>query len=243
MGIVYNKQFTAKDRRIMTSGPADRQRKQRQGSAADSALIEELRSQIESLHKELANKPVTTSSQEPSEELFTAEQVNDEIVKAIKEETANLKTDYEARITKLNTDLEHAKTKIALYEKDLEYLKATHEKELAALQEILKGKDEMINQFKESKAAGFSEESVKKLLDEATKKLEETTLAAKGLSQADVDPNRPKMENSFIDPVEKESKVESHITVEDFSLNQKEEMSSKVNKLRNIMGKLPSKKG
>lgn len=242
MGIVYNKQFTAKDRRVMTSGPADRQRKQRQSSAADAALIEELRNQIDRLQTQLLQKPAATTLP-PDSELFTAEQVNDEIVKAIKEETVNLKTEYESRITMLNTELEHTKTKAVLYAKDIEHLKSEHEKEIAGLQEVLKGKDEMIKQFKESKAAGFSEESVKALLEEATKKLEETTLAARGLSQADVDPDRPKMETSFIDPVEKESKVESHIKVEDVSLDKKEEMSSKVNKLRNIMGKLPSKRG
>ena len=58
------------------------------------------------------------------------------------------------------------------------------------------------------------------------------------------DPDRPQMEVKFVDPIDKESKVEKHfeVEVEDITINKKEEMGSKVDKLKNLLGKLPSKR-
>ena len=58
------------------------------------------------------------------------------------------------------------------------------------------------------------------------------------------DPDRPKMENIFVDPLDKDSgdNLESFIKVEDISKKEKEDISNKVNKLKNLIGgKLPSK--
>ena len=58
------------------------------------------------------------------------------------------------------------------------------------------------------------------------------------------DSERPQFEEVFIDPVEKDADkhLESHIKVYDVSINTKEEMGDKVNKLKSLLGKLPSKK-
>lgn len=90
MGITYNKEFKPKDRKVMPSGPRDRQIKQvSQISNSDqSLLINELRSQIFKLQEQLENRPNTTSG-------YTAEQVDEEIIKAVKSETEKLRTQHE----------------------------------------------------------------------------------------------------------------------------------------------------
>jgi hypothetical protein len=52
------------------------------------------------------------------------------------------------------------------------------------------------------------------------------------------------METVFVDPIENESKVETHfgVEIEDVSITKKEEMNDKVGKLKNLLGKLPSKR-
>ena len=54
----------------------------------------------------------------------------------------------------------------------------------------------------------------------------------------EADPDRPKMESVFIDPLDKNagSSLVSHITIEDVSIDEKEKMEDKAAKLRNILG-------
>lgn len=56
-----------------------------------------------------------------------------------------------------------------------------------------------------------------------------------------VDHERPKMEQQFIDPLEKDAGkgLKSHIDVTDTTESEKDNMSEKVNKLKNLLGKLP----
>lgn len=91
MGITYNKEFKPKDRRVMPSGPRDRQIKQvSQISNSDqSLLIEELRSQINRLQEQIDNRKSIVV------EGYTSEQVDEEIIKAVKSETENLKLQHE----------------------------------------------------------------------------------------------------------------------------------------------------
>ena len=59
----------------------------------------------------------------------------------------------------------------------------------------------------------------------------------------DVEPDRPKMEQQFIDPLEKDAGkgLKSHIDITDVSTIETEDMSEKVNKLKGLLGKLPKK--
>jgi len=222
MGITYNKQFTPKDRRIVTHGPADRQRAQAAGDSGgtDPALVNELMTQVKKLQEQLEAKPAP-------EGMYTPEQVDEEIVKAIKGETADLRAKNEV-LTSKN-----------------EELVKNHKKEIASLKDIIKNKEEMIQQLRDSKeAGGISEDKLTALLAEATKKIEDMAMTSQGLSKADVDPDRPQMETVFVDPIEREEKVETHIKVEnDVTIDKKEQMTAKVDKLKSLMGKLPSKKG
>jgi hypothetical protein len=237
MGITYNKNVVTKDRRIMPSGPADRQRKQRmQQSGQDTSLIEELRNQIAILQKQLSERG---SASVDTSEFFTADQVNDEIVKAIKVETAVVKSKYEVEINKL-------KSEVSRLESENNSLKISAEKEVASLKEIIKDKDLVIEQLKSTSTnVGMSEEKLTSMFEEATKKLESMALAsmASGEYSGPLGENRPKMEPVFVDPIEKESEVEKHLEIiEDVSITEKEEMNNKVSKLKNLLGKLPTKK-
>jgi len=87
---------------------------------------------------------------------------------------------------------------------------------------------------------------VEKLLKEQNKKLEElTTSVLNGQRTTIVESgdNRPKMETVFIDPLEKDAgkDLESFI-VRDISIDAKENMFEKVDKLKGMLGKLPTKK-
>ena len=54
-----------------------------------------------------------------------------------------------------------------------------------------------------------------------------------------IDIDRPVMESTFVDPIEsKEDDLVSHIIVKDISNEEKEDVSDKVNKLKNMLGSL-----
>lgn len=219
MGITYNKQLVTKDRRVMPSGPRDRQMKQKLQQTVpvdNSALIEELRHQITTLQNKLDSAPQGG---------FTADQVNTEIENAIKAETADLK----------------AKVKIA--ESEIKNLNQELHKTVKAYESRIKEKDDLIKELKERKPE--TDNNVTALLAEATKKIEDMSRQIQFHQTGEVvDADRPQMEEMFVDPIEKESKVEKHfeVEVEDVSINKKEEMNDKVGKLKNLLGKLPSKR-
>lgn len=194
MGIVYNKEFQSKDNRITHSSPRDRQIKQiAQISNTDqSLLIEELRNQISNLQKQLEEKSNTYCG-------YTAEQVDEEIIKAVKSETLNLKTQHEIEKNKLQTRIE-------------------------LLEETIKNNNN----------SNLTEDRIIQILSEATKNLSfHPELSIKS--------DRPQMETVFVDPAEINNKIEHHINITETSLLEKEDMSSKVNKLKGLLGKLPNK--
>jgi hypothetical protein len=199
MGIIYNKEHLTKDRRVMPSGPRDRQIKQiSQISNSDqSLLIEELRSQINKLQEQLENKPISAVS-------YTAEQIDNMIIETVKSETENLKAQH-------------------LHEKN-------------NLHHIIESKEEIIKQLKENynNNSGLTEERIVALLSEATKNLSLN-------SESSIKSDRPTMETVFVDPIEKEMNVEKHFEVE-VSINEKIQLDDKVNKLKGLLGKLPTKK-
>lgn len=224
MGITYNKQFTSKkDRRILTSGPADRQRKQAVSTSGslDSSLVDDLRDQIKHLQLQLDSK---ASVNIPG--LYTAEQVDAEIIKAIKLETSNLQDE----IAGLKTAVKELSGKN-------KYLESAHIKEIESLKEIIKSKDVLIEQLKNNKPI-IDENKLAELISNATKNI----VSSSGSIDTFDGPERPKMETTFIDPLSgKDDKMEKHFNIEDVSLDKKEMINSKVNKLKSLMGKLPNK--
>jgi hypothetical protein len=226
MGITYNKKFTSKkDRKVLTNGPADRQRKQAAAASGnlDPSLVDVLREQISSLQAQLEEKNI-----QPSKGFYTEDQVNDEIIKAIKAETSDLQAELKVLKSK-NKDLNDT----------IKALQKNHEKEIINLKELIKDKDILIKDLKDNKNSGISEDKLAELISNATKNI---TISSNNVID-NQEPDRPKMETTFIDPTTNEEKeVEKYFDIEDISISKKEDMHSKVNKLKNLLGKMPSKK-
>lgn len=252
VGITYNKQSIKKDRVVVGSSPRDRQNKQSALVSSpygiDWALVEELKSHILSLQGQLNNKSVSSNG-------WTDEQVNSEIEKVIKSETQILKAQHVIELSKAEEKIRNLENRLDTLELEfnglaqdnknllstIETIKVSKielESEIYVLKEQVKSKDELIQVLKDTQLAGsnFSEEKLTALFNEATKNI---TLSM----SPTVEDNRPKMETSFIDPVENSGNVEAHITISEVSIIEKEEMNSKVNKLKGLLGKLPNKRG
>jgi len=215
VAITYNKQVITKDRRVMPSGPRDRQIKQQlenQLRSDNSGLIDELRNQIAELKRQLSDAPKGG---------YTVDQVNEEIEKAIKAELSEIRA------------------KLEIKEHNIRGLN----KEIARLESELVEKNKTIKELRNQKPV--TDNNVTALLAEATKKIEalSTQVLNSTGQEAIIDPDRPQMEAVFVDPIERDSKVEKHFDVEkEDKTNKKEEMAGKVDKLKNLLGKLPSKR-
>jgi len=285
MAIRYNKEIIKKDRTITTRGPRDLQNRTSAVTNSDqSELISFLKEEISRLTHALDSKS-TTTSQESSPGLYTEEQVNDEIVKALTSETSQLKLEYERvvknyqleavrlendnqRLNDENTSLrqqllhlkeintsdisnitENMKLKYEalLLEKEskLRSDAEVHQMELRGLKDKLSEQETLINSLKELKNTSSSntEERLVSALTEATKKLEEMAKSIPNSSTFNEQDNRPQIDTVFVDPSESTKDVlESNITIEDVSHKRKEDMASKVNKLKSLMGSLPNKR-
>ena len=185
MGIFYGKELTTKDRRIMPTGPRDRQLKHARDMAASVgqfALVDELRSQIGILTDKLSNVQSTS--------VYTDEQVNEALAKSIKAEVETINIKHDLELSKFKNEVSNLNSKID------------------SLNEIIKIKDDIINQLKTSGISNIE--------------------AGAGL------PNAPVMENVFIDPIDRESNVEKHIDI--ISEINREKIDEKTKKLKSIFG-------
>ncbi len=189
-------------------GPRDQQRRLQKPQQPEpsigpaEAVIKELRTQIAQLTQELIKKP-------PAGGEFSADEVDDEIRKAVAGAVDETKVGFGEEINKLTN------RNVGL------------EKELAVLKSALNAKD----------------------TDDVTalaRKIEELTMAvaaSKG-GEIELDPDRPKMENVFIDPLSKDAgkDLESHVDIKDSSPKEKVNVDEQVDKLKGLLGKLPSSK-
>jgi hypothetical protein len=212
MGITYNKEYKPKDRRVVTRGPRDIQAR-RISNTDSSGLVNELRAQVERLQKQLLEKPTSG---------YTPEQVDAEILKAIKIETLELNKKHNDEKSALLLEVEKYKY------------------EIKSLKELIASKDEQIKALQNNSPK--IDNKLTDLLSEATKKIEEMSLKISSGGEKVASSNRPQMETLFVDPIEKESKVEKHFEIEDITIDEKDKIYDKVNKLKSIMGKLPNKK-
>jgi len=276
MGITYNKKLVKKDRVITGRGPRDLQMKAQVPIpvSGDRALVAELRQQITTLTARL-DAPVSKAG------FYTPEQVDDEILKAIKAETSQLKLDQEKALNVLEVkniklgnqvrnlikekDEAIAQLRLAdsgvedkisgvaneikskydnlLDERDshLEAVNKAHNVEVTSLKSKVTDQADIIETLKATHQPtdGISTEVMEKLLADATEKLER---AAANMGADMTDPDRPKMEEVFVDPLETNAaELEHKIIVEDVSPDVKEVMVDKVNKLKSLMGSLPSR--
>lgn len=105
------------------------------------------------------------------------------------------------------------------------------EENISSLKEIILAKDQIISDLK-SQSIDYNK--LTGLITEASLKINSV--------DGEVVTDRPTMETVLIDPVDKhDDNVEKHIGVPEES-GEKEQMDKKVNKLKNLLGSLPSKK-
>ena len=244
----YPKEFIKPDgRKLMAGGPRDLQRRQHltQTLSPDFELIEDLKKQIEELKEIAKNKS--------SDILYTPEEVDEEIRKAVeaavkettlalKKETSKANQDLEPIIQKYkiqivelqkhNDDLTKLHQTITVQNKELkekilrleEELKDTNElkKQIAVLEQTIAGKDEVIETLK-------SRPVIVSNVD--------------GTASEELD--RPKIDRVFVDPLDENAStgLKPNINVDELQiLEKRDDIDEKVNKLKNLLGKLPTKK-
>ena len=217
--IDYNKEFKAKGRRVITSsGPRDRQLKQQAAASSEATKeIQALREQI----IELSNKATV------KEGGFSADEVNEAVIKAVKEEVAKLKEKHDFEKEKLQNKVVQLEERIELYTK-------SHEQEISNLKDVIKTKDEIIAQIKE--LSNISDNKLTSLLKETTEKIGNMVYAqGEGVT---VEDDRPKMETVFVDPIDKESKTENHFELDKVHKDEKDKVNNKLGKLKGMGIKL-----
>jgi len=157
----------------------------------------------------------------------------------VKELVTKLESKSQKQQEELDAELEKVEEKysalVEKYKNKLITAEDTHRAAISAKDDIIDGLKDRIEDLKEK----TDDNKLTMLLSEATEKIERMAAQIVDGAPIDLDPNRPQMEEVFIDPSSDE-KLESHINVEDVSLNKKEDMTSKVNKLKGLLGKLPS---
>lgn len=249
----YNKFGNKPGRQITTSSPRDVLRRQG-SSAADTRLIEDLKNQIDDLRNQFS---AASGGLSP-------EKVDAEIRKAVKDAVEETEKHYKKQITDLKSKEDALKEKIRELKlrisDNVKAEKESHEKEVVEVEKKLEKKyvskiseledklrlandkieerGKQLEDLKEEK-----ESAIQRILEEQNKKLEEL---AKNISLEKLgidDPDRPEMEDVFVDPLEEDSSsgYESHVKVEDVPTTKKENMSKKVNKLKDLMGSFPEK--
>jgi sugar-specific transcriptional regulator TrmB len=89
---------TKKNRLLSVSGPRDIQR--RQILSAQSDLVDDLKTQVVMLQEQVGKNLSAVSS----DGKYTADQVNETVISAVKSEVDSLKSKYESRIKELETE-------------------------------------------------------------------------------------------------------------------------------------------
>lgn len=212
----YNKEHIKKDgRHLLRGGPRDIQRRQAMAELQgdQSVIVDLLKQEIADLKRELSNRPKGKGGG------FTAEEVDMEIHKAVESAVKELTTEFEKEKDKLQHDINNFK----------QIVEAVQKEKSRNLIEV-----EKLNAKIETQQALLAEK------DARIEELKQMRTSVPVAYQQKEDPDRPKMEEVFVDPLEKDAGegMEAHINVSDITIDEKENMEDKVNKLRNIMGKL-----
>lgn len=246
----YHKELRKTDGRVLRlGGPRDLQKKQRMDETINAQLIQELKDQI-------ANLKINTTIG------ISAEDIDKEIRNAVENAVKETKNKYEVLIKKIKEkennlskqikELTKGKNEVVVVEQQkfkkrfdikTEELEEKYNNKISVLEDRLKLTEERV-EIKEEQIKELKEEkdsTIKKLLEEQNRKMEELT---KNISLKELgvdDPDRPKMESVFIDPLEADAGegLESHIEIEehdDVSITKKKKMQDKVDKLKDLVG-------
>lgn len=207
----YNKEHIKKNgRQLLGSSPGELQKKQTQQSNVYEGLIEDLREEIDDLKKKLRN------SLSKKTEMFTAEQVDNDINEVLEKTIKELTAKHESRLGQ-----QEASFKESIIVKD----------DLIA---DLKNQNKLlVENMCKVKESGGSE-----IIDKLTVLLKEAAERAVLNQDTVLEPSRPKMKKVVIDPLESGmgEGLKSNISIKNISIPQKESVESKVSKLRELLG-------
>jgi len=244
----YKKDFIKSDgRRLLKGGPRDQQI--RTQNVAGSELVDTLINQIADLKLEVKKLEQGGASATPSN-LYTAEQMDEEIRKAVSQ------TMVEATISlKKNAADPNLEAVIKTYKEQIVELQRSNDdftrmhKAMVAENSELKGKmgilmEDTVEIAELRKQIVILEQSLigKEELIE-TLKTRPAIINGEVVSFEPEDPDRPKMEEVFVDPLEDNAGegLKSSIKARELTRDVEDgEMDSKVNKLKDLLGsKLP----
>jgi archaellum component FlaC len=211
MAINYKKEIVKSDGRKLISGGPRDQQRRLKEAKDQQNLIEALRDEIKELRQ--VSAPVPEVKQVIPDNLFTGEQVDEAIRKSVLEALSRKKDEFDKQLSKVKNDLNNNKITIVELKAEIKSLK----KEVKDKEEALKLERERNNQL-------MSQLSAKEEIHYEN-------------------PDRPKMETSFIDPLEKNASdgLTAHIDAEEINVQEKDKIYSNVEKLKGLMGKLPTK--
>ena len=239
----YPKTYVKSDgRKLVSSGPRDLQRVNQTSLATSPDLegVEGLKRQLDGLRDELRRQQ---SSNKP-EGYFTPDEVDEEIRKAVKQAIAEATLSFKRSTEQIkrgdSVDIQTYKSRVLELQKGNDDLTRLHQaitnqntdlnnkikrlneelvenrelkKQIAVLEQTLTGKEELIETLK-TRPAIINDQIIE-------------------------DPDRPKMEEVFIDPLEKDEGkgLKSYIDIEDVTPEGADAVDGKVDKLRDLLGK------
>jgi phage host-nuclease inhibitor protein Gam len=249
----YRKDFIKSDgRRLLKGGPRDQQLRAKNQS--ESAMVDTLISQITDLKAEVSRlKSPGPGELANSKGMYTPEQVDEEIRRAVSQAMAEAAVAFKKNNPNANPEIEKLikiyKEQIVDLQKNNDDFSRMHnaiisengklkdkikqleqelvdvidlKKQIAVLEQSLAGKEEVIETLK-SKPMIINGKIVDGELD---------------------DPDRPQMEQVFVDPLEENSGegLKSNIRTKELISNDESDVGDKVNKLKNLLGSLPTRK-
>jgi len=244
MAIPYKKQYVKSDgRKLNRSGPRDMQARTVGSYTPDTSMVELLTNQLTELRAEILAMKSRSGDAAPAG-FFSPEQVDEEIRKAVEAAVAESAISFKGD-TK-NADMaplvhEYKKQIVELQRgnDNLTKLHASITKESGNLKEkIAKLEAEMVDVVELKKQiAVLEQELVGK--GEMVEMLKTRPAILEG--EIFTDPDRPQMEQVFVDPLEEDAGKGMKATINIETVVKDEEVGDKVNKLKDLLGKLPNK--
>lgn len=243
--VIYPKTYIKADgRKLVSSGPRDLQRVQQTPVITSPNLdaVEGLKKQLDDLRQELRKQ----QTENKPEGYFTPDEVDEEIRRAVKqavaEATLSLKKSGQQVKQATDPDIQKYKVRIVELQKNNDNLTILHST-------ITNQNTDLKNQIDKLKEGLVETEEYKKqiaVLEQALAGKEELieTLKTRPAiigDQVIEDPDRPKMEDVFIDPLEEGAGkgLKSFIEIEDVTPGDTDKVNDKVDKLRDLIGNLP----
>jgi len=246
MVIPYKKQFVKSDgRKLNRSGPRDMQaRTSDSGYGPDNGTTEALTSQLIELRAEiLAMKSRSGDAAPPG--FFSPEQVDDEIRKAVESAVAEAAISFKG-IGGQNADLAPL---VKEYKKQILELQRGNDNLTKLHAAIAKENTNVKDEINKLKAGLVDTVELKKqiaVLEQEVAGKEETINVLKtrpAILEGEIftDPDRPQMEQVFVDPLEEDAGEGLEASIQIETIVKDEAVGGKVDKLKDLLGKLPSK--